>query len=204
MSRQLTAQIERWFHAHDGDGEFTRSPREAPYLVVGPTDATDCIIYTTKPVLVCGVLAEADRSSQTAVIGRYGLPRESDLPWLRQLIGNRPLLFLGDLDPVDLMVFAWLRLKASPDSISYLGVSDRLLHQIGVLPSTPPTIPYAPSERESSALLRDLLPDLVDVVGNQCAQFLDKKIKVELETLICAERKGPLILSSAQQQARGG
>lgn len=61
------------------------------------------------------------------MIGRYGLPNQDDVHWLSALVGSRGLLFLGDMDPVDLMIFAWLRGHLRRSHIEYLGVSDAFL-----------------------------------------------------------------------------
>ena len=42
------------------------------------------------------------------------------------------LLFLGDMDPADLMIFAWLREFLRPKSIVHLGVNDQYIAELAV------------------------------------------------------------------------
>ena len=71
------------------------------------------VLFTTKPAIVSTVIEKCDAARDFGMIGRYGLPSVADLPWIRTMVGSRELFFLGDMDPVDLMVFAWLRQFAS-------------------------------------------------------------------------------------------
>src|SRR5690606_14852214 len=124
MQTEVAKQIETWFHDHDGDGEFARSLRSVPYLLVPPQGPSGSIIYTTKPNLVLNALIRADHTAMPGLAGRYGLPATTDASWLRDLAGSREILFLGDLDPVDLMVFLWLRGRLSSLNLKYMGISD--------------------------------------------------------------------------------
>jgi hypothetical protein len=105
MSRYVAVAIENWFCQHSDDVEFVRLDRDYPYQVIGPTSESDRIIFATKSTIF---KAYEHRATQArfGLIARYGLPSSDDVDWLTNVIGDRALLFLGDMDPVDLMVFA--------------------------------------------------------------------------------------------------
>ncbi len=116
--------------------------------------------------------------------GRFGLPDEADLPWICQLAGTRELLFLGDMDPVDLLVFAWLRAKLHPREIKHLGINDSFLMELGVRAAEARLIPCAVSERESLAFLQEVVPQIRETVGDDCNRILDRGEKIEIEAII--------------------
>ncbi len=180
---EATRLIERWFAKHD-DGEFgpgRRVRRWFPYSVVGPTTDGAPIVFTTKPSVVLAAMDQDEVADGPGVIGRYGLPSRTDLAWMGGIIGARALLFLGDMDPVDLMVFALLRTSLSARQVTFVGVNDALLEAAGLSATTTVSIPLAPSEQQSLTLLGNVLPDLCDTVGRDCARLLEQGRKIELE-----------------------
>ncbi len=113
------------------------------------------------------------------MIGRCGLPSEGDLEWIRQLTAGKELLFLGDMDPLDLLIFAWYRAIMYPQRIRFLGVNDELLRYANVPEAY--YLPFEPVEYECIKFLRDLIPDVSDIVGQQCDKVLQRGKKVELD-----------------------
>ena len=95
-------KITAWFNEQD-DGEFACPARTHPFQVIGPTPSTQAILYTTKAQCVLA-LKDCETALATGMIGRYGLPNEEDVAWLRVLAGERTVYFLGDGDPVDLLI----------------------------------------------------------------------------------------------------
>ncbi|KKK52402.1 hypothetical protein LCGC14_3105280 [marine sediment metagenome] len=182
MDLDLAKWIERWFMRHADDGEFSCHVRAHPYSVVGPSNATTSLVYTTKPAFVCKAIETVLVSGKIGLIGRYGLPCEVDLQWIRTLVGTRTLLFLGDMDPVDLMVFAWLRRRCS-SHIVYVGVSDSFLAQLGIGANESLTNACQPSEKESLCVLKKVFPDFKDTVGPECCTILEGGRKIELEAI---------------------
>jgi len=183
MDNDPTRLIEGWFAKHD-DGEFgpsMRVRRSFPYSVVGPTTDGAPIVFTTKPSVVLAAIDQDEVADGPGVIGRYGLPSRTDLDWIGGIIGARELLFLGDMDPVDLMVFAWLRSSLCPKQVTCAGVNDVLLEAAGLSATTSASLPLAASEQQSLTLLRKVLPDLGDTVGRECARMLEQGRKIELE-----------------------
>jgi hypothetical protein len=195
MNKGLAKTIQLWFAKHDGDGEFALGTRALPFSVIRPAGAAAPVLYTTKPSIVTPII---DREARPGfgMIGRYGLPGEADLRWIHKVIGRHPLLFLGDMDPVDLMVFAWLRAVLRPRPVTYLGVNDDFLKALE-LPSTgSSSIPCAPSERASIALLKRVFPDLTEKVGHKCAEMLERGEKVELDVIVSNREEAAMALGS--------
>ncbi len=198
MGKELMRSIEAWFAAHDGDGEFTSGPRAFPYSVIGSPSRAARFIFTTKPAVVSRRIDEQRASLAFGMIGRYGLPCEEDLHWIHEVVGPRPLLFLGDMDPIDLMVFAWLRASLYPKVITHLGVNDALLGVLDMELPESSAIPCAPSEQESFTFLKEVFPDLSETVGRQCASLLEAGRKIELEATVSAYGEASAILSAAK------
>jgi len=104
------------------------------------------------------------------------------------------LFYLGDLDPPDLMIFAWLREKLLPKPIRNLGISDAYLtHLNAVLPPTF-VMQCSPSERRALKVLRKVFPDLAETVGAVAAQLLREGRKIELEAVVSAIPRGAPII----------
>jgi hypothetical protein len=189
----MADRIREWFHDH-ADGEFALPTRDHPYSVVPPSSTLDPVLFTTKPSTVLGALSRGRRQLPCGVIGRYGLPTESDLAWLRSLTAQRALRFLGDADPCDLLVFAWLR---SQLDISLRGINDGLLDACGVTPDDRIVIAQANSESDAMRLVCKLIPDLETLVGSTCCKILNTGGKVELESLISFSTVEPKALADA-------
>ncbi len=170
MDNYSTKAIQAWFAEHDGDGEFCACARAFPYSVIGPADAMGSIIFTTKPKIVSAIIHEDEARHGFGVVGWYGLPNEADLGWIRKVIGQRPVLFLGDLDPVDLLVFAWFRSSLGTGNITHVGLSDAFLKALELPLTQSLVFSCTPSEGESLGLLRTVLPDLRETVGHECAR----------------------------------
>jgi hypothetical protein len=105
----IIERIEAWFVAHE-DGEFVCCHRGQPFQVVGRSQESRCAIYTTKPQLILQLLdGVVNDAVQCGLIGRYGLPNDLGAGSVLSLLYDLDVHFIGDMDPVDLMIFAWLR-----------------------------------------------------------------------------------------------
>ena len=122
-------RIRQWFVDH-ADGDFSIPPAGWEFSCLPPSAAGGGIVYTTKPRPLLGARQPTFNDPVEGLIGRYGLPSESDLAWLAPLLADRRALFVGDADPADLLVFAWLRSRIE---IAYRGVSDALLERCCVM-----------------------------------------------------------------------
>jgi hypothetical protein len=186
METDLTRSIAAWFAEHADEGEFACGIEAVPFSLIAPKSGDGRMIFTTKPALVSTALKKHGASERFGVIGRYGLPSERDMHWICHAVGPRAFLFLGDMDPADLLVFAWLRASLQPKQIEYVGVNDSFLSALHVAPTELPVIPLAASEQASLVLLEKAFPDFRDAVGHQCAQMLDDGYKLELEGVVSA------------------
>ena len=187
--------IEKWFSDHDGDGEFALHKRAVPYSVIGPTaTAGGEILFTTKPTVVLADISDEDVGDGFALVGGYGLPRFADVHWIRTLAGTGKLSFLGDMDPVDLLIYAWLRRRLHPLDIAFRGIGDAFLRAMATNLDALPQIALAPSEQESLALLWQVFPDAGETVGLQCIKRLEDGFKLELEAVLSRARNGGSVL----------
>lgn len=178
----VARQIEHWFAAHD-DGEFTRFPRTAPYTLVAPLTG-ERLIYTTKPRTIVEAISRLEPTPGMGLVGRSGLPGPDDVAWISRLAEGCPLGFLGDLDPPDLLVFAWLRAELGPERIQFAGIRDELLSAASFAARSPERIALSASEVEALPLVDQLFPDLGALVGPRCEALLRGGEKVELEGLV--------------------
>ncbi len=197
MSFDLTNAIEEWFRQCGDDIEFVRGERADAYMVIGPseTKATTIYVYATKPSCVLEAKWKYPNFDGVGIISRTGLPNTSDASWIRDLLGQHELMFLGDMDPVDLMVFAWLRAHLDHTQMTYLGISDSYLNQLRVVLPQTFIMSCAPSEQASLSFLGTVLPDFRELVGPDCAALLDKGCKIELEAVASSlGPPGPLLL----------
>jgi len=175
------SSIRRWFMDHIDDGEFVHLSRDVPYHVVVPSGDADPLIYVTKPVIVGRLFSECVSTSDFGMVGRYGLPSDVDAAWIRGLVGSRDMFFLGDMDPVDLLVFGWLRASLTPKDVRYMGVSDALLGALSIKSPEFLVLPCTASERECIPFLEAVLPDLQQWIGSQCLNILKQGQKLEID-----------------------
>mgnify|MGYP000892086697 CR=1 FL=1 len=188
--------IEAWFSEYGEDGEFVHADRAAPYSVIGPLDSTRWLVFTSKPKIVSEAIENCWAPAQLGMVGRYGLPDETDLNWLRGLIGSCELLFLGDMDPVDLMVYLWLR-ESLKESISHLGVNDAFLDSLELASTESLCMPCALPEQKALIVLEQIFPDLRETIGTEYTQLLKRGYKIEVEGIVSAKQGTASILRSA-------
>jgi hypothetical protein len=192
--------IREWFEQHDGDdGDFCIAPRSVPFDVVPPTDATDTVLYCTKPHPIFKLLHDLGDDKRgdwppLAAILRRGLLSESDANWLAAIAGSRRLFFFGDADPADLLIYAWLHERLT---IEYCGLSDVLLQKCGVPFANRLTIEMKSSELAAMPLVAEHVGDLPALLGPWCAGLLTAGRKIELEALFSFSTCGPSQIAEA-------
>jgi len=184
MTNGSTDQIARWFSDHD-DGEFVRAALDDAFAIGGTENETGRVLYTTKPTTLAHVLRRHNLATRVTTIGRYGLPNEHDVTELLSFVRGRPFAFLGDADPPDLLVFAWLR---SHLPITYLGINDTLVETLGIEVDDTIAIRLADSELSSMPLLAVTCPDYRGLLGPQITQLLDSGSKLEIESIASVSR----------------
>ena len=170
--------IEAWFRAHE-DGDFCLSPSNPLSVCVGDLANARTIVYTTKYQCLPRIKDVSQLQEPIAIIGRYGLPVHDDLSLLRG--SSKASIFIGDCDPPDILVFAWLR-EHLP--IVWLGVNDDFLVRHGTRKLDWIRIPLSDAERKTVPYLPTLCPDYREFVGEYCSSLIDDGFKIELEGAI--------------------
>jgi hypothetical protein len=196
----LIKQIEGWFAEHGDDGEFGYPTRDNAYSVIGPTTNCTSIIVTTKPATVSAAIGACPTPERFGMIGRYGLPQAGDASWLRTLVESHDLFFIGDLDPPDLMIFAWLRACLHPKPIAYAGVGDALLATLRTPLPEMFRIPCTPAERNGIAFMEQVFPDFRGTVGAECARSLRSGEKIEIEAVVSATGTPATVLQAVNHK----
>jgi hypothetical protein len=194
MNNEPTKLIESWFRVHN-DGEFFTGEC-SPYSVIPPSTADATIIWTTKRHSVEHAFVDPMVSARFGLIARYGLPTAYDIASLRGFVGQRRVLFLGDMDPDDLLVFTWLRAELEPVRVEHLGISDNFLARLNAEIPNHFTIPLSESELASLKLLEKVCPDIRELIGVQCSKRLASGYKIEIEAVVSLlGSASPLLLS---------
>ena len=156
------------------------------------------LFYFTKDVLCRDWLFRGWPPLDWSALVRPRLPSADSLAVIRAHVrGLRyPFLFVGDLDPLDLTVFAILRSgdvslggragRGLP--VEYLGVDDRLLalseaHLLQGYTVERLAFEMWELEREHFRLVRELLPDLEALVGPRCLGLLESGKMLDLAAL---------------------
>jgi len=179
--------------------EIPRRKKPGEYEHVGPTDFRPLQIYFgggtpkrlyyfTKDERCLDWKVEKCFPKGMRAITRYGVPTDEIIDTIRKLVADTglDLWFVGDLDPHDLTVFAVLRngnayLEGKPRDalpVRYLGIDDRW---IGICekylengqPIESMTMPMRLLERELYELVREMLPDLPQLVGPRAFALLE-------------------------------
>jgi hypothetical protein len=191
----MQCQIRDWFAKHDGeDGDFFISSRGHPFSVVPPRDTTETVVYCTKQHCILTLFHDLCDEPSFAAILRSGLPSEAEADWLGAIVGSRRFLFLGDADPADLLIFAYLRERVA---IKYLGLTDELFFQCGVPLGDNLTIAMSESELAASSLMSECFVDLQTELGKWCSGLLRSGHKVELEALFSFATCSPSQMAAA-------
>jgi hypothetical protein len=189
--------IEKWFDDHDGEDDFWRCVPNYPYAIIGPPAERAKVIYLTKGTVMSGAVEEQVKPISFGLISRIGLPCNSDIGWLRDLIGSRELLFIGDMDPADVLIFAWLRERLQPTTITHIGINDQFISRLGVNVSESFHIALHQTEKAAVSILEDLIPDVRAVIGTKCSDLLNEGYKIELEAIVSAVGSASPLLSVA-------
>jgi len=201
MRRNAAILIEQWFTRYRQDGEFLYEGTSSAYTVVGPSKLPGRIVFATKPHIAAAAIEEFRENAPNSacakigLIGRYGLPCRFDMAWIRDVVAKHELFFLGDLDPVDLMIFVWLRARLHPKRIEHLGINDDYLHQTRVRLPDSFIMRCSQSERKALPVLRKAFPILSETLGPDCTRILEQGQKIELDAVASALETFSPILS---------
>lgn len=162
------------------DEEFSGGNRSYAYRIIPPLDNSKCVLYMTKFHTYWRVSDDGKYVPDFGIIGRYGLPREDEISWIDGFVGGRKLFFLGDCDPLDLLVFSALRKRFN---LIYYGVSEKLCKLMEFQLKPRFTIPLSTSEQELMKILREREVDIHQLVGTELATMLEDGRKLEVEAI---------------------
>lgn len=190
-------RIEDWFGGQYQDADFIRCPHNYPFDIIGPKPEGDRVVYCTKKSIAYRALQETESDLTAGLIARCGLPHREEATWLREFIGERKLIFVGDLDPVDIMVFAWLRQRLEPITTVHHGINDSFVAALDVVIPNTYRIQLKPTEAAAVAELGELIPDVRDVLGPECFRILNEGYKIELEAVVSALGSARPLLTTA-------
>ncbi|MEE8451208.1 MAG: hypothetical protein V3R99_04805 [Thermoguttaceae bacterium] len=174
---KLAESIEAWFRDHN-DGEFVALPDDYALAVHGNLRKARTLVYTTKPQCLFPLPEYFSFVEPVTIVGRYGLPLSGDLAQLCEVDTQAARVFIGDADPPDLLVFAWLK---SYIPIEWRGISDALLQRLERTDLLSIAIPMSDAEKSTVAVLTTFCPEFRVLLGPQCSALLDRGFKIELE-----------------------
>lgn len=172
------ARIEEWFYRGE-DSDFTVLPSTVPSQLLGNFELANTIIYTTKQHCLSRIPGISESPNPIASVGRYGLPVLVDLPLFRGNSVTR--LFIGDADPVDLLVFSWLREHVP---FVWYGINDLFLEKHGTQDISQIHLRLSESEGLVRPHLQAICPDYRELLGPYCSSLIDNGYKIELEGAI--------------------
>jgi hypothetical protein len=195
-SGDSAAAIEQWFDRHD-DGDFCSYERRSPYTIISPATTPGSIVFATKGGAVHAAISHDEHSAHIGLITRCGLPCPGDVQWIRPMVAPHEVLFLGDMDPPDLLIFAWLRLQLHPQPIRHLGVNDEYIRKLQIDLPASFQLELSQSEKDSLELLGAVLPGYLDLIGPNCTALLQRGRKIELEATVSAKRSPNYVLRPA-------
>jgi hypothetical protein len=156
--------------------------RDYPYTILFPLEHPPVVIYTTKREATWQLLMLENGNLPVGMIAHYGLGRDEDMPRVAALAQGCRVYFLGDCDPFDLLVFAWLRMHMP---VRYLGTSDAVLSAVGVdVNDRRITSSFSDEEQRAMPLVREVWPEFAEAVGPGCAGLLERNCRLELEALM--------------------
>lgn len=150
------------------------------------------LLYFTKDLLCVRWMLRHQFPKHWIALVRYSLPTPSYLAEIRGYSKrlDLPVLFVGELDPIDLTVYLML-LRGDVDLVSkrergipvrYVGVSDRwLAMRQSKDPSIRGSLGMERLEREHLRLVMKAIPELKQLVGERCFSLLEAGHKLELE-----------------------
>lgn len=152
------------------------------------------LLYFTKPAFIDWLWRQSLFPKHWLAIERHSIPTQETIDALRFITKgfHAPLIFVGDLRPIDLTAFALLRRGATsfssrtvrPLPVTYAGVDDRWLALSDEFRRPGKMMPESrigDVEREHLDLLETLVPDLSAIVGDRSWMLLKSGHDILLE-----------------------
>lgn len=153
------------------------------YTIWEPDTDKSSVVYSTKYHAAIRLLG-GDPVEARPLNSHYGLPAVADLSWLRTLIRDRTVYFLGDFDPLDVLIFVAVR-EHLP--MTYLSLTDNVLGNVANALGEGCTIGLSPQEQLAMQVLAEICPQYRALIGPTCAALWEVGRKLELKALATAE-----------------
>ena len=199
---------------HDTWRRFVRSVTD--YDVEGPLDdprmpltvypersAADCLLVLTKDAMARYLLRHDLIPDAVGLFCLHGPATTTHCGLIKHHVDtvHAPLLFYGDLDPMDLTTFATLRVGGDEWSdsssvavqLEHRGINDDVLRLVESMTGAAAPghgsyqqrlfIPMVSDERRHFDVLNELVDDVADLVGPRCFDLLCQGFKLEVEAL---------------------
>src|SRR5262245_40675597 len=183
MIDSCAERIEAWFdNPANEEGDFFRGWNA--YWLRSPRANTGRVLYLTKQHVLSRIFETATEDLDIGYICFPGLPLRADAAWLTAFVGNRRLIFFGDLDPADVMIFAWLRARLPAANVIHFGLNDGMQQRIGYSMPSNCQIRLNTPERNAVANIEQFVPDMRDLLGPNAFDVWQNGFKFEVETLL--------------------
>lgn len=169
------SEIAEYFAFVD-DGEFCPQDRFNGMTVDGNLEAASTIVYVSKPPCVSRLRPPSNAANPLVTVANYGIPTKRDLSMLSDV--NAKMYFIGDADPPDLLLFAYLR-NLLP--ISWFGVSDGFLNTYETRHLAWITCRQSDTELASHGMVEQFCSDYKELIGEYCATIFAAGHKIEIE-----------------------
>ena len=183
MSRTSTSDIIAWAdESSTKDDDWERESARQSAAVRPWPDAPKGVLYGTKASLLWRMLPELAPGFSTYTM--YGPPP----PWLAALVAADPaskedVIFVGDLDPLDLLSLATLmdRAKLDPERVYFAGPVDPWIDALTVEHKKIISIEMSDFEVRLWEKVRDLDIDWDLFLGENAVAILESGHKIELD-----------------------
>ena len=179
-------EIRGWFDSTN-DENFNCLPESHPSFKSGDIASASAIVYITKPSCIPYLSMFSSEGIDLRclpIIGRYGFPSDRDIVLLFDEIPKRTVYFVGDADPVDMMIFLYLQ-EVLPSSVLWFGVRDAIVKD---MVGEQFLIPLSESERLAITHFPQLEFQCKELIGWNLANFFTAGKKLESEGFIHSQR----------------
>lgn len=151
------------------------------------------VVFSKDTLLLRWIKQDIRLPRSWLTLERRGFPEGAFLKRFGEICAGArvPVIYVGDLDPLDLSSFLALRALdediTKPQALSVLwgGISDRWLRlcrtHLREADRDLPMLPMTPLEREHWQALLDSAPEIREAVGPASAALLDSGMKLEVE-----------------------
>lgn len=190
MPPQLRDRIEAWWEDNTDEGDCVLSDGLTPFSVRVPPARAQRVIVTPKPRRVIGMIEKGWLEADSCVVGQYALPTRNEWNFFRPLIEKKPLIFLGDLDVTDILIFHWMKSFPATKHMVYCGINDEFLDAVRFKCREEFLIRLQEPEQRCFEEFKKVFTRFREQLGNDSFALLSRGVKLELEA-VTNYAKGP-------------